>query len=216
MENKKKKVALQIILIIAGLGLIISGLIKISGGLKGSSKVSNAFINKFNEIQNLSNEVSNDMKAAGDLLLGISNKENVKDYVGAAKDIKTSISKLDEATSKINSLNTKISEFKVMVEAVTDSEVKQSGLKLISLLEQKNAVTLKLINNSKQLIEPAKTYYEALAAGMAGVYLDNNQVAKLTQEINEDNKTLSALIAEINVVNQDLAKVAGFQIKTSK
>ncbi len=204
----------KIIAIIFGLALIVLGVYQIIGGSK--SKVSSAFIDKFNGINTLSGEMANDMKAAGDLLLGISSKENAKDYSGAAKDVGVSISNLNNAASKTNSLNTKISEFKTMVEAVSDSAVKQSGLKLISLLEQRSAAFLKLVSDSKQLIEPAKTYYETLAAGKAGVYLSDSQVASLTREVNKDNEILTALAAEFDAANQDLAKAAGFKLTTSK
>ena len=220
MENDSVKTnffssrSFKIIAIVLGLALIGFGAYQIIGGLK--SKVSSAFISKFNEINNLSGEIGKDMKAASDLLLGIAAKEQAKDYSGAAKDVGESISNLNSAVSKINSLNTDISEFKTMAEAVSDANVKQSGLKLISLLEQRNAATLKLISDSKQLVEPAKTYYEALAAGKAGVYLSNTQITNLTREINKDNETLTALAAEFDAANKNLAEAAGFKLKTSK
>jgi len=66
------------------------------------------------------------------------------------------------------------------------------------------------------LIEPAKSYYEALATGKTGVYLDNNQIADLGKKISEDNKTLTTLTPEINTAVQDFAKAAKFQLKTSQ
>lgn len=215
MENNKSKRVLQIVLIIVGVALIVFGVIQIAGGLK-SSKVSNAFINKFNEINNKSGDIVNDLKTSGNLLLGLSEKENAKDYSGAVKDTETSIAKFDDAVAKINSLSVTITEFKTMIESNSDSAVKQSGLKLVDLLQQRDAAILKLINNSKQLIEPAKTYYEKLAAGETGTYLNNNQVASLTQKINDDNKILTALAPEINTANQNLANAAGFKLKEIK
>ncbi|MFA5386537.1 MAG: hypothetical protein WC297_02660 [Candidatus Paceibacterota bacterium] len=215
MENKKKKVVLNILLLIVGLALVVSGIIKISGG-SNTGKVSNKFISKFNAIYTLSGKIATDMKSASDLLLGISAKEKAKDYTGAAKDVGTSITKLDDAAVKINSLSTTIAEFKIMVEAVTDATVKESGLKLVSLLEQRNTATLKLVSDSKQLVEPAKKYYEDLAAGKTGTYLDNDQVYNLTQEINKDNTILASLATQIDSANKDLANLAGFQLKTTK
>jgi len=215
MEPKiKKNLAVKAILIIVGLALIVFGVIKIVGGLKNSGN--SALINKFNEIYNLSADIGNNMKTAGNLLVGIANKENAKDYAGAAKDIEASLSELNSATSGINSLNNKILEFKTMVGAVSDSSVKQSGLKLADLLEQKSVAFLNLINHTKQLIEPAKIYYEALATGKTGVYLDNNQIADLSQKISEDNKTLTTLTPEMNAAAQDFAKAAKFQLKISQ
>jgi len=211
MENKKKKLVLNILLLIVGLALIISGVIKISGGSK------NNLTNKFNEIYTLTGKIAIDMKSASDLLLGISAKENAKDYTGAAKDVEASILKLNDAAAKIDPLGKKIiTEFKTIVEAATDATVKESGLKLIGLLEQRSVATLKLINDSKQLVEPAKKYYDDLAAGKAGTYLDDNQTYNLTQEINKDNKTLATLATQIDAANQELAKAAGFQLKTVK
>ena len=220
MENESVKTnffssrSFKIIAIILGLILIGFGAYQVIGGLK--SKVSSAFINKFNEINNLSGDIGRDMKAASDLLLGIAAKEQAKDYSGAAKDVEESISDLNNAVSKINSLNTDISEFKAMVEAVSDANVKQSGLKLTGLLEQRSTTTLKLISDSKKLVEPAKAYYEALAASKAGVYLSNSQVAELTQEINKDNEILTALAAQFDAANQALADTAGFKLTKAK
>lgn len=210
MGNKKKKIALNIFLLIVGLALIVSGVIKMTGGSK------NSLVNKFNEINTLSDKIATDMKSASDLLVGISAKENTKDYTGAAKDIESSVSKLNDAATKIDSFGKTITEFKTIVEAATNTTVKESGLKLISLLEQRNTAILKLVNDSKQLIEPAKKYYEDLAAGKAGTYLDDNQLNSVNQEINKDNVTLTALATQINTANQELAKAAGFQLKTVK
>jgi len=212
-ENKKNW-TLKIILIIIGLALIIFGIIKIFGGLKSSGN--SAPVNKFNEIYSLSADIGSSMKTAGNLLLGLAAKENAKDYAGAAKDIETSLSELSSTTSTINSLNNKISEFKAMIGAASDASVKQSGLKLVDLLEQRSVVFLNLISHTKQLIEPAKTYYEALAAGETGTYLENNQITDLSQKINEDNKTLTALAPQINTAVSDFAKAAKFQLKTSQ
>jgi len=210
MENKKKKIVLAMLLLIIGLVLIVSGVIKIAGVSK------NSLVNKFNEINTLSGKIATDLKSSSDLLLGISAKENAKDFTGAAKDVETSVSKLNDAITTINSLSKKITEFKTIVEAAKNATVKESGLKLISLLEQRNVATLKLINDSKQLIEPAKKYYEDLAAGKTGAYLDNNQINSLAQEIDKDNQILTSLATQIDAANQDLAKTAGFQLKITK
>lgn len=207
-----KKLVLQIVVLIVGLALIISGVIKIVGGLKGSTTPE--VINKFNEIYDLGGQIGDEMKTTGALLNGISAKEQAKDYAGAVKDTSTAILGIDNVISEFNVLNIKISEFKKILRNITDSAVKQSGLKLVGLLEQRNATSLDLINNTKQFVILSKTYYEELAAGKTEVKIDETQANSLIQKITQADKTLLILTPQVNTATQDFAKTANFQLKT--
>ncbi|MDP3052636.1 MAG: hypothetical protein Q8N22_01615 [bacterium] len=207
-----KKLALRVIVLIVGLALIISGVIKIVGGLK-DTKDSNT-INKFNEIYALGGQIGEEMKITGALLNGISGKEQAKDYAGAVKDISTAISDIDNVISEFNVLNIKISEFKKILGDDPDQAVKQSGLKLVDLLEQRNIASLDLINNTKQFVVLSKTYYEELAAGKTEVKIDEIQANSFIQKITQADKTLLVLTPQVNTATQDFAKIANFQLKT--
>jgi len=209
----RKKLLLKVVLIVVGLALIILGIIKIVGGLKGSM-VSDV-VNKFSEIYNLGGQIGTEMKTIGALLNEVSRKEQAKDYDGAAKDAFTSLSGIDEVVSKFNTEKTKISEFKGLLQTVSDSAVKQNGLELVNLLEQRNIASLDLANNTKQYVVLSRIYYEELASGKTGVKIDEVQANNLSQKASQASQTLSTLTPQVNAAIQNFAKAANLQLENT-
>ncbi len=220
MENNQTKFSsvftsswFKIILVIVGIILIAAGLYKIFW--MPSGKVSKAFINKFNEIHVTIGDMGSDMKAAGEIMMGISAKENSKDYKGAVQDLSTGLDKLADLETKANNLTAKAAEFKNMVNAVKDPAVKESGLKFIDLVEQKAAINLKIADDTKQMLELAKKYFESLAASKE-VALPTAQLTALSQKSQVELKTADEISAKFEAADQELAKIAGFQLKSVK
>jgi len=206
-----KKLIWQILVVVVGLALVISGVIQIVGGLK-SAKVSDA-VNKYIEIYNLGNQIGEQMKETGNLLNGITVKEQAKDYAGALEDTSKGISDIDGVISKFNILNVKVAEFKKILGKLSDSAsaVKESGLKLVNLLEKRNAASLDLVNNTKQFASLSKTYYEELAAGKTEVQIDTAQANTFIQNASQASQTLTSLTPEINAAAQEFEKAANAQ-----
>ena len=201
----------KIILVIGGIILIAAGLYKIFG--ISSGKVSSAFIGKFNEIHATIGDMGSDMVAVGKLMQGISAKENSKDYQGAVSDLSTGLDKLADLETKANDLTTKAGEFKDMVNALKDPAAKESGLKFVDLVEQKAAINLKIADDTKQMLELGKKYYEDLAAGKKAVF-PSAEFAALSQKSSAELKTANEISAKFGVADQELAKTAGFQLKS--
>lgn len=204
----------QIILMIFGLILLISGIYKIFQA--SSSKVSNEFIGKFNEIQQSSGQLNNELASVSNILVDIQVKEQSKDYAGAAKDLGVGLEKLDNMVSQVNMLNPQIAEFKIKVNESKDPAVKQSGLKFTDLLEQRSVLLLKVVGELKQLIEPSKKYYEGLAENKKVSFLTESEITAINQKLNADSQALEALGNQWNTVIQELAKAAGFELKPLK
>ncbi len=208
MKNKWFK----ILLIIVGIILIVFGLYTIFGR---AGKVSRAFLNKFNEIQNVLVGIGTDMQDAGGLLTGIGARETAKDYQGAVSDLNTVLDKMTDIETKAKDLETKAAELKNMVDAVKDIAIKDSGLKFIDLIGQTITINLKIIDEIRQLMEPAKKYYEDLAAGKK-VTFSTAQFAALGEKLQTDVQTASEIGAKFDAASKELAKVAGFKLKPIK
>jgi len=153
------------------------------------------------------------MKETGNLLNGITVKEQAKDYAGALEDTSKGISDIDGVISKFNILNVKVAEFKKILGKLSDSAsaVKESGLKLVNLLEKRNAASLDLVNNTKQFASLSKTYYEELAAGKTEVQIDTAQANTFIQNASQASQTLTSLTPEINAAAQEFEKAANAQ-----
>lgn len=209
----KKKLILNVILVVVGLALIILGVVKIAGGLKNSAL--SDIIAKFNEIYDLGNQIGTEMKTIGALLNEISSKEQAKDYSGAAKDAFTSLSELDNVISKFNTEKAKISEFKDMLQNSSDPVVKKSGLELVDLLEQRNTASLDLANNTKQYVILSRIYYEQLASGKTEAKIDQVQANNLSQKVSQASQTLSALAPQVNTAIDNFAKAANLKLEST-
>lgn len=209
----RKKLVLQVIVVIVGLGLIILGVVKIAGGLKKSAL--SDIIVKFNEIYDLGSQIGTEMKTTGALLNEISRKEQAKDYSGAAKDAFTSLSELDNVISKFNTEKAKISEFKNMLQNSSDPVVKKSGLELVDSLEQRNTASLDLANNAKQYVILSRIYYEQLASGKTEAKIDQVQGDNLSQKVSQASQTLSALAPQVNTAIDNFAKAANLKLENT-
>lgn len=203
----------KIVLIIAGIILIAAGLYKIFW--MPSGKVSKAFINKFNEIQTTIVAMGSDMVTVGNIMTGISAKENAKDYQGAVQDLSTGLDTLVDLKTKANDLTTKAAKLKNMVNAIKDPAIKESGLKFTDLVKQKATINLKIADETRQMLELAKKYFEDLAAGKEAT-LPTDQLTALSQESQADLKTANEISTKFDAANQELAKTAGFQLNPVK
>ena len=209
MKNKWFK----IILVIVGIILIVFGLYTIFGK---TGKVSRAFINKFNEIQNILVGMGQDMQDAGGLLTGIGAKENSKDYQGAVSDLNAILDKLTDIETKAKDLETKVAEFKNMADAVKETAIKDSGLKFVGLAGQTGTINLKIVDEIRQLIKPTKKYFEDLAAGKKATFPSTAQFTALGQKLQADIQTATEIGKKFDAAIQELAKVAGFKLKPIK
>lgn len=206
---------LNIIGILLGVVLVILGILQITGG-SNTGKLSNDFINKMKEIDSLSSEIATELQEANNLFLNIEEKDKTKDYSGIVKDLEESQVKFDNTVAKIKTLNATVAEFKTMVESQSDPKIKESGLKLIDVLEQRNAAILKLTNDIKKLVDPTKKYYEDLAAGKQPSYPSDAEINTITQEIDKDSQTLNTLMSQFEEASREFGDAAGLNQNNTK
>lgn len=201
---------LKIGLIVIGLALIVSGLMKIFGNKPPTQE---ALMNKFNEIQAPRSQIKNDLTGVGNILNGISAKEKAKNYAGAVKDFQTALAKLDDADAQIKIISANLSEFQKMVNKVSDQKVKTAGLHFIDLSRQSDDIILKMTGDTRHLVEMGITYFDGLANGKT-MELDAADFSATGQKIVDDSKEMAKISADYDAATADFSKAAGFDIKT--
>jgi len=193
-------------LLIGGLILIITGLLKIFG-----SATSKALVNKFNEFQGPTTQIGDDLKTAGTLLSGIATKEQAKDYAGVITDMQAVVTRLSDAESSINSLISLTSEFKVLIDRNSNQSIKTAGLHFINVSSSRNTTVLKMTADTKEFTNLVIPYYNALIQGKQ-VTLDESKITTLANQLTADSQAITKISTELETATQDLAKVANFTL----
>jgi len=196
----------QLIIIIGGIILVIFGLYKI---LVPSGKVSQVFINKFNEVSNLAEDIAN--TSALDLT-GLEEKEAAGDFAGALEITNKALVKNTETTAKIKNLVDKTTELKELAQKITDSSVKESALKVIGLIEQNNDLGNRYLNIQKQTIELISDYYEKQQAGQK-VSIPEQELTDLSNQATELAQELKEISAQYTTALDEFAKNARITFK---
>ncbi|MBI2098956.1 YkyA family protein [Candidatus Uhrbacteria bacterium] len=205
-----QKPLVRVVILIIGLGLLVSGIVKIfNSGDK--TKVSDEFINKFNQVLSLSNEIASG-KTLTETLAPLPEKDQAKDYSGAAKILSEAVDQLNGWKSKTNQLKGLFIELKDLSRQITDTDVKTSALELVDLMDQRADLFLAVMADQLSLLSPTKTYYENLAAGKKAVPLPDQQIAAVNARINSEVERMNQLIETINKKQEDFAKLAGISV----
>lgn len=209
-EIKKNTVPrwLQISLLAGGVILIAIGLFKIFGG----SGTTNAFVDKFNEMQAPGVEIKDDLTSAGSLLSGIGAKETKKDYAGIISDLQTSLVKLNDAAAKAVSMSSTLAEFQSMVDSSSDQNVKTAGARLIEVSKSRNAAVLKMVNDAKALVNQAITYYNEVAHNQK-ITIDVNKFSAAANTFATNAQGMTNIGAQYDAASNEFAKAAGFTIE---
>jgi len=197
---------LQIFLLVGGVILIVVGLISIFGGTASS-----ALVDKFNEFQNPTAQVANSLQNASDLLTGIAAKEQAKNYAGAVADLQTALTKLNDTDSLVKSLTSLVSEFKDVVNRISDQNAKTAGLHFIDVSNSRNAAVLKMTSDTRQLVNLIITYYDGLAHGKT-TELDEPKLTAMAEQVTADAQSIAKINTDLDLAAQDLAKAAGFKL----
>lgn len=209
-EITKKKfmpIWLKVGLLLVGIILIIVGLLKIFGG----SGASNAFVNKFNELQAPGVEIKNNFTNVSGLLNGIGPKEANKDYAAIISDLQTALAKLNDTIAKITSMSATLTEFQNMVNNSSDKNVKTTGALFIEAINSRNAAVLKMASDTKDLINQALAYYKEMLHNQK-VTLDINKYNATANTIVSDGQNMTNIGAQYDAAANNFAKAAGFTI----
>jgi hypothetical protein len=210
MDEIKKNTTprgLRIFLLVGGAILIVVGLFKIFGG----SGTTNAFVKKFNELQVPSVEIRDDLASAGGLLSGIGAKEAKKDYAGIISDLQITLAKLNDAAVKAASTSVALTEFQNMVDNSSDPNVKTTGLRFIDAFKTRNAAALKMVNDAKDLVNQATTYYNEVVQNLK-VTIDVDKFSAAANAFTVNAQGMTSIGAQYDAAANDFAKAAGFTL----
>ena len=198
---------LQIFLIVGGVILVVVGLFEIFGG----SGASNTLVDKFNALQAPGTEIKADLTSVGSLLNGIGAKEAEKDYTGIISDLQTALAKLDDATAKVASTSPILENFQNAVSASSDQNIKTTGSRYIDAYKTRNAATLKMVGDAKDLVNQAITYYSEVAKNQK-ITIDVNKFSAAANTFAVNAQSMTSIGAQHDAAANDFAKAAGFTI----
>ena len=190
------------------MALIVIGLFKIFGG----SSTSSNFLDKFNELQAPTAEIKSDFASVASLLSGIGAKETGKDYTGINSDLQTSLAKLNNVVTKIASTQTAFAEFQNMVNNSSDQNVKTTGMHFIDVFKLRNVTALKMVNDAKDLVNQAITYYSEVFHNQK-VTIDVNKFSAAASTFNVNAQGMTSIGTQYDAAANDFAKAAGFTIE---
>jgi hypothetical protein len=199
---------LQIFLIVGGVFLIAVGLFQIFGG----SGASNTLVDKFNALQAPAAEIKDDLTNVSNILSGISAKEASKDYTGIISDLQTALVKLDDASAKVASIKPVLDDFQNAVNASSSQNIKAAGMRLIDAYKSRNAATLKMVSDAKDLVNQAITYYNEVAKNQK-ITIDVNKFSAAANAFAVNAQSIKNIGAQYDAAASDFAKAAGFTIE---
>lgn len=209
-EIKKNPIPrwLQIGILVASVILIAVGLFKIFGG----SGTPNAFVDKFNKLQAPGVEIGDDLTSVSNLLTGIGAKETKKDYVGIISDLQTALAKLNDAADKIASMSTTLTEFQNIVDSSSNQNVKTAGAHFIDAFKSRSTASLKMVSDTKDLVNQAIIYYNEVAHNQK-ITIDVNKFSAAASTFAVNAQGMTNIGVQYNTAANDFAKAAGFTIK---
>jgi len=208
---KKKSMPkwIKIGILIAGIILVIIGLFKIFGS---GSIMSNVLVDEFNEVQAPNADIRDAFTSVSNVLLGIGAKEIKKDYTGIISDLQTALAKLDDAEAKIVSTSDPLAEFQDIVDGSPDQNVKITGTHFIDVFKSKNVAQMKMVSDSRDLINQAITYYNEMAHNKK-ITVDEKKFNAAVSAFGVNAQNITNISAQYEAAANDFAKAAGFTIE---
>lgn len=198
----------QIALLAAGIVLIAIGLFKIFGGGSGSS----TFLDKFNELQSPTVAIRDDLTSVGSLLSGIGAKEAKKDYAGIISDLQTALTKLDDVSAKVASTSSALADFQKLLDTSSDQNIKSAGARFVDATKLRDAAALKMVNDAKDLVNQAITYYTEVSKNQK-ITIDVNKFTAAASTFSTNSQSMTSIGAQYDAAANDFAKAAGFAIE---
>lgn len=200
---------LQISLVAVGVILIAVGLFKIFGGQSGAP---NTFLDKFNDLQAPTAAIRDDLTSVGSLLSGIGAKETKKDYAGIISDLQTALVKLDDASAKVASTSSALSDFQKLVDASSDQAIKSAGTRFIDATKLRDAAAQKMVSDAKDLVNQAITYYTEVSKNQK-ITIDVNKFTAAASTFSTNAQSMTSIGAQYDAAANDFAKAAGITLE---
>lgn len=209
---KSKGNLMIVVAVVVGVILLAVGLYKI---FSPGAKVSQKFIDKYNEVIDSKTTLAEDLYSEGSMLEDVLQKNNVGDYSGAAKIVDASLVQNSAIVGKINLHQQRVAELRTMSSKIRDREVKDKALALISLLEEEDVHLTKGFEYQRQLLEMLALYYKELLAGKTPSTSVKN-VEAIAAQLSTEGGILSELGGKVSTASDEFFKVAGLEIMDSE
>ncbi|TSA45806.1 hypothetical protein D4R51_01210 [bacterium] len=179
---KKAIIIISILIVVGILGFVAYSFLF-------SSKVSQAFVDKHNEIAALDGEATQLADLNGMPELDALGKQmDSEDYNGALKSIESALGRKKEAFSKLSSIDSKLAELRVLSAGISNTEVKTSANKFIEISKKANSTKIGYNDLQIQMAEKTKT--------MIGILVKNSKAISAA-----DEKTINDLSKQIDDIN---------------
>jgi hypothetical protein len=149
-----------------------------------SSKVSQGFIDKHNEIVALGKEAEqvSDLTNMPEMEALDKQMEN-EDYAGALKSVQAALDRKNETAAKLDSVDKKLAELGALASQISDSAVKAGADKFVDMSKKENSAKIKYNNLQIQMLEKTKTMVGLLAKSKTISAADAKTVNALAKEV---------------------------------
>jgi ABC-type transport system involved in cytochrome bd biosynthesis fused ATPase/permease subunit len=211
------KKTIIILSILAGILLVAFGAYKIFF----ASKVSQAFIDKHNEIASLEKEAN--------ILSDLENMPGINDWEDMIESEKfnealqldeTALRRKRDAVAKSNAINGKLAELKILSSVISDAKVKISSDKFIDIAGKENATRIIYYNLQIQMIEKAKNIVilfkkntKKISAADEKIIDDlTKQLEDLRTQFNTAEKELNNIQIQYKIAEKEFFELAGLEI----
>lgn len=165
-----------------------------------ASKVSQAFIDKHNEIVALEKEA----EKVSDLTNmpeteALSKQMESADYTGASKSIETALGRKKEAAAKLTSIDGKLAELKTMSAKISNVKVKDSTDKFLDTAKEENSAKTDYNNLQIQMLEKVKTMIDIFVKNPKTISAaDEKAINDLSKQIDDLKNQITAAEKEMN------------------
>jgi hypothetical protein len=177
------KKTIIILSILAGIGFVVLGMYKIFF----ASKVSQAFINKHNEIVALGKEAEkvSDLTSMPEMV-SLSKQMDSADYTGALKSVEAALGRKKEADFKLDEIDGKLAELKTMSAGISNATVKTSAEMFIDIAKKENVAKDKYNSLQIQMLEKVKTMVDILVKNPKTISAtDEKMITDLSKQIED-------------------------------
>jgi len=207
IKNTNGNIILKIILLGAGFLVLAAGAYML---FTPRAKVSQKFINKYNEAASLNSEMFKALENDLSAMEQIDQKEKVKDYNGIGKIVDDALVQTSSAAGKVDLHKQRVSELRSLSSKISDPEVKNKSLTLIGFMEEEDTHLTKGFDDLKQLLGLLRSYYSGLAAGSNPSFPASTET--LISQTNAESKIIVELSDKIVSARDDFFKAAGLEV----
>jgi flagellar basal body-associated protein FliL len=211
---KKTIIIIAVLVVVGILGFVAYSFL-------ASSKVPQAFIDGHNEVVALEKEAFQLSDLTSMPEMEALNAQMAKeDYSGALKSVEAAVTRKKDAAAKLDSVDKKLAELKLMLGEITDSKIKAGAEKFIEMSKKENSTKIGYNNLQIQMLEKLETMIGILVKNSKAISAaDEKTINDLGQQIDGLKSQIAAAEKEVNDIQgqykemeKEFFKLAGLEI----